>query len=92
MQKVELDKAIELVIDTMQEIGMDAKGFIQCDPKTKAIVFPLEEMEYYAGIKLYRGVLEKLGIHKDVSEVYEEFDKVYEVCARKETKQQNPKR
>lgn len=34
-------------------------------------------MDYKVGIKIYRGVLEKLGIQKNLMEVYEEYDEVY---------------
>lgn len=41
------------------------------------MAFRLDEANYKVEIKVYRGVLEKLGIQKDLMEVYEEFDEVY---------------
>jgi len=41
------------------------------------MVFHLDELDYKVGIKVFRGVLEKLGIQKDLMEVYEEYDEVY---------------
>lgn len=41
------------------------------------MVFHLEEFDYKVGVKIYRWVLEKLGIEKDLMDIYDEFDEVY---------------
>lgn len=56
------------------EMGMSSELFKQTSADIRAMVFHLEELDYKVGIKVYRGVLEKLGIQKDLMEVYEEFD------------------
>lgn len=43
----------------------------------RAMVFHLEELDYKVGVKVYRGVLEKLGIQKYLMDIYDEFDEVY---------------
>lgn len=83
-QKLELDEEIDRVMDVMRDVGMNRENFLLCDAGTKAIVFPFDDIEYYAGVKLYRGVLKKLGIQQDDILVYEEFDKVYEASVKKE--------
>lgn len=69
----EVDKSMYLC----DEMGMSSELFKQTSADIRAMVFHLEELDYKVGIKVYRGVLEKLGIQKDLMEVYEEFDEVY---------------
>jgi hypothetical protein len=69
----EVDKSMYLC-DTM---GMTPELFKQVSADIRAMVFHLEELDYKVGVKVYRGVLEKLGIQKDLMEVYDEFDEVY---------------
>ena len=42
-----------------------------------------EQMEYGIGIKVYRQLLEKAGIDKDINEIYENYDKIYDACMKK---------
>ena len=42
-----------------------------------------EQMEYGIGIKVYRQLLEKACIDKDVNEIYENYDKIYDACMKK---------
>lgn len=69
----EVEKSMHLC-DTM---GMTPELFEQASADIRAIVFHLEELDYKVGVKVYRRILEKLGIQKDLMEVYDEFDEVY---------------
>lgn len=84
--KLELDEAIDQVMEVMRDVGINRENFLLCDAEIKAIVFPFDDMEYYAGAKLYKGVLEKLGIKHDEILVFKEFDKVFEKHIKKEEK------
>jgi flagellar motility protein MotE (MotC chaperone) len=81
--KLEFDEAITRVMDVMRDVGMNRENFLLCDAGTKAIVFPFDDMEYYAGVKLYKGVLDKLRIQQNEILMYKEFDKIYEVSVKK---------
>ena len=41
-------------------------------------VFGFEDMEYFAGIKLFNNVIERLGVDIDRQRRYEVFDRIYE--------------
>ncbi|BCN32627.1 relaxase/mobilization nuclease domain-containing protein [Anaeromicropila herbilytica] len=69
----EVEKSMYLC-DTM---GMTPELFQQASADIRAMVFHLEELDYKVGVKVYRGVLEKLGIQKDLMDIYDEFDEVY---------------
>lgn len=78
MQEQKLvEHEVEKSMYLCDEMGMSSELFKQASADIRAMVFHLEELDYKVGIKVYRGVLEKLGIQKDLMEVYEEFDEVY---------------
>lgn len=78
MQEQKLvEHEIEKSMYLCDEMGMSSELFKQANADIRAMVFHLDELDYKVGIKVYRGVLEKLGIQKDLMEVYEEFDEVY---------------
>ena len=78
MQEQKLvEHEVEKSMYLCDEMGMSSELFKQTSADIRAMVFHLEELDYKVGIKVYRGVLEKLGIQKDLMEVYEEFDEVY---------------
>ena len=41
-------------------------------------VFGFEDMEYFAGIKLFNNVIDRLGVDIDLQRRYEVFDRIYE--------------
>lgn len=78
MQEQKLvEHEVEKSMYLCEAMGMSSELFKQASADIKAMVFRLGELDYKVGIKVYRGVLEKLGIQKDLMEVYEEFDEVY---------------
>lgn len=52
---------------------------------TPAKLFELASVDYKTGLQIYKGFLENIGVQKDVMEVYEEFDKVYEASVNGQT-------
>ena len=56
---------------------MNAKSFLNADSNLKSTVFPFERMNYSNGLKLYRGVLDKLQIYMAFEKIYNEFDRIY---------------
>lgn len=72
-----VEREVEISMDLCDVMGLTPELFEQASADIRAMVFHLEELDYKVGIKVYRGVLEKLGIQKDLMEVYDEFDEVY---------------
>ena len=81
-----IENAVEEVLQRMDTLGMEPDYFDKYDVSMKAMVFDFEDMEYYAGIKVYRGVLERIGIHKGVEEIYDDYARIYEECAKRNMK------
>lgn len=72
-----VEREVKNSMDLCDVMGMTPELFQQARADIRAMVFHLEELDYKVGVKVYRGVLEKLGIRKDLMEVYDEFDEVY---------------
>ncbi len=70
-----------MAINKMASSGMNAKSIINADSNLKSAVFPFERMSYSTGLKLYRGVLDKLQIYMAFEKIYDEFDRVYAACS-----------
>lgn len=66
--------------------------FKQASSDIRAMLFHLEELDYKVGVKVYRRVLEKLGIQKDSMEVYDEFDEVYKESVTDKKKDEKERR
>ena len=68
---------VEKSMNLCDIMGMTPELFQRASADIRSMVFHLEELDYKVGVKVYRGVLEKLGIQKDLMEIYDEFDEVY---------------
>ena len=78
MQEQKLvEHEVEKSMHLCDAMGMSSELFKQASADIRAMVFRLDELDYKVGIKVHRGVLERIGIQKDLMEVYEEFDEVY---------------
>ena len=76
--KTLIQERTEQIIEKLDMLGIDVGNVkdIQTDVLSEA--FEFEDMEYFAGIKLFNRVLDKLGIDMEKQERYEVFDKIYE--------------
>lgn len=72
-----VEREVEKSMDLCDIMGMTPELFQLASADIRAMVFRLEELDYKVGVKVYRGVLEKLGIQKDLMDIYDEFDEVY---------------
>ncbi len=79
-QKAEelLQEQTEQIIEKMDMMGVDAERFTEYPADVLSEVFDFGDMEYFAGIKMFNQVLNKLGIDMTHQERYEVFDKIYE--------------
>lgn len=50
---------------------------------------PVGDMEYFAGIKLFNKVIDRLGVDMDQQKRYEVFDHIYEAGMREKKGEQN---
>lgn len=62
----------------MDLLGIDAKGLTEYSADVLTEVFGFGNMEYFAGIKLFNKVIDRLGIEMDRQRRYEVFDRIYE--------------
>ena len=84
-QQTFVAREVQKASDVMTMIGMTKQQFMVVDASMKAKLFELASVDYKTGLQIYKGFLENIGVQKDVMEVYEEFDKVYEASVNGQT-------
>ena len=68
----------ERVIETMKLLGIDAGRMAEYSTDILSEVFCFGDMEYFAGIKLFNRVMDRLEINMEQQKRYEVFDRIYE--------------
>ena len=68
----------EQIIEKMNMLGIDAGKISECPVDVLSKVFNFGDMEYFAGIKMFNRVIDKLGVNMTYQERYEVFDRIYE--------------
>lgn len=78
-QKAEecIGERAERVIETMKLLGIDAGRMAEYSTDVLSEVFRFGDMEYFAGIKLFNRVMDRLGINMEQQKRYEVFDRIY---------------
>ena len=78
-QKVEefIGERAERVIETMKLLGIDAGRMAEHSIDVLSEVFSFGDMEYFAGIKLFNRVIDRLEINMEQQKRYEVFDRIY---------------
>ncbi|MCX4299751.1 MAG: relaxase/mobilization nuclease domain-containing protein [Lachnospiraceae bacterium] len=78
-QKAEefIGKRAERVIETMKFLGIDAGRMADYSTDVLSEVFSFGDMEYFAGIKLFNRVIDRLKINMERQKRYEVFDRIY---------------
>ena len=79
-QKAEefIGERAERVIETMKLLGIDAGRMAEYSTDVLSEVFSFEDMEYFAGIKMFNRVTDGLEIKMEQQKRYEVFDRIYE--------------
>ncbi len=79
-QKAEefIGERAERVMETMELLGIDAGRIAGYSADVLSEVFGFGDMEYFAGIKLFNNVIDRLGVDMDQQRRYEVFDRIYE--------------
>ena len=78
-QKAEefIGERAERVIETMKLLGIDAGRMAEYSTDVLSEVFSFGNMEYFAGIKLFNRVIDRLKINMERQKRYEVFDRIY---------------
>lgn len=79
-QKAEefIGERAEQVIGAMKWMGVDAGRFAEYPADVLSEVFGFGDMEYFAGLKLFNKVIDRLGVEIERQRRYEVFDRIYE--------------
>lgn len=90
-QKVEefIQDKTEQIIGAMKLLGLDAGNLAECSADVLFDVFGFGDMEYFAGIKLFNKVIDRLGVDMDQQKRYEVFDCIYEAGMREKKGERN---
>ena len=84
-QQIFVTREVQKAATVLTMIGMTKQQFSMADASVKSKLFDLASVDYKMGLQIYKGFLEKIGVQKDVMEVYGEFDKVYEASVNGQT-------
>ena len=79
-QKAEefIGERAERVIETMKLLGINSGKITECSADVLSEAFGVGDMEYFAGMKLFNKVIDRLGVNMDQQRRYEVFDRIYE--------------
>ncbi|MFR3658585.1 MAG: hypothetical protein ACLTWK_09955 [Eisenbergiella sp.] len=87
-----IQEKTEQIIGVMKLLGLDAGNLAGYSVNVLFEVFGFGDMEYFAGIKLFNKVIDRLGVDMDQQKRYEVFDRIYEVGMREKKVEQNRNR
>ena len=78
-QKAEefIGERTERVIETMKLLGIDAGRMVEYSTDVLSEVFSFGDMEYFAGIKVFNRVMDRLEVNMEQQKRYEVFDRIY---------------
>ena len=84
-QKAEefIEERAEQVIEIMKLFGINSSRITEYSADVLSVVFGFGDMEYFAGIKLFNNVIDRLEVDLDLQRRYEVFDRIYEEGMRK---------
>ena len=79
-QKAEefIGERAERVIETMKFLGINSDRIAEYSADVLSEVFGFGNMEYFAGMKLFNKVIDRMGVDMDQQRRYEVFDRIYE--------------
>lgn len=73
-----IQEKTEQIIGVMKLLGLDAGNLAGYSADVLFEVLGFGDMEYFAGIKLFNKVIDRLGVDMDQQKRYEVFDRIYE--------------
>lgn len=84
-----IEEKTEQIIGTMKFLGLDVGNLAGYSADVLSEVFVFGDMEYFAGIKLFNKVIDRLGVDMDQQKRYEVFDRIYEERMRERKVERN---
>ena len=84
-----IQEKIEQIIGAMILLGLDAGNLTEYSADVLFEVLGFGDMEYFAGIKLFNKVIDRLGVDMDQQKRYEVFDRIYEAGMREKKVERN---
>ncbi len=84
-----IQEKTEQIMGVMKLLGLDAGNLAECLADVLFEMFGFEDMEYFAGIKLFNKVIDRLGVDMDQQKRYEVFDRIYEAGMREKKNERN---
>lgn len=84
-----IQEKIEQIIGAMILLGLDAGNLAEYSADVLFEVLELGDTEYFAGIKLFNKVIDRLGVDMDQQKRYEVFDRIYEAGMREKKVERN---
>lgn len=79
----------ERIVERLELLGIDSSRLTEYSADILSEVFDFEDMEYFAGIKLFNKVIDRLGVDMDQQKRYEVFDRIYEAGMREKKVERN---
>ena len=73
-----IQKQTEQIIEKMDMMGIDTEKFSEYPVDVLFKVFDFGDMEYFAGIKMFNQIRDKLGVNMAHQDRYELFDRIYQ--------------
>lgn len=79
----------EQIVERLELLGIDSSRLTEYSADILSEVFDFGDMEYFAGIKLFNKVIDRLGVAMDKQKQYEVFDRIYEEGMREKRVERN---
>ena len=79
----------EQIVEKLELLGIDSSRLTEYSADILSEAFDFGDMEYFAGIKLFNKVIDKLGVDMDQQKQYEVFDHIYEAGMREKKGERN---
>lgn len=73
-----IQKQTEQIIEKMDMMGIDTEKISEYPVDVLSKVFDFGDMEYFAGIKMFNQIRDKLGVNMAHQDRYELFDRIYQ--------------
>ena len=80
------------IVERLELLGIDSSKLTEYSADILSEVFDFGDMEYFAGIKLFNKVIDRLGVDMDQQKRYEVFDRIYEEGMREKKVERNRNR
>lgn len=72
----------EQIVERLELLGIDSSRLTEYSADILSETFDVGDMEYFAGIKLFNKVIDRLGVDMNQQKRYEVFDHIYEAGMR----------